>query len=70
MGNEILLNRNGIWSEPVNTDVYIECIRGNVETGDIIAAGHFSTLYHYNGIDWEKFQFQLSSYNPISGFIY
>ncbi len=67
VGEQILLNRNGVWSEPVNTEVYMECIRGNVETGDIIAAGHFSTLYHYNGIDWESFQFQLSSYNPISG---
>ena len=65
-GEDILLNRNGSWTIPYNPNVLMECIRGNKQTGDIAAVGHFATILHYNGSSWKEFQFTITEYSPIT----
>jgi len=66
-GEELQVNRNGEWTKPYKPDVLLECIRGNKQTGDVVAVGHFSTLLHFNGLDWKKFQFSVTEYSPLTG---
>jgi hypothetical protein len=66
-GEDILLNRNGSWTIPYNLNVLMECIRGNKNTGDIAAVGHFATILHYNGSSWKEFKFSVTEYSPLTG---
>jgi len=66
-GVELLVYRNGIWMESYQLEPVMECIRGNKQTGDIAAVGHFATILHYNGSSWKEFKFSTTEYSPLTG---
>ncbi|QQS36339.1 MAG: hypothetical protein IPM56_19215 [Ignavibacteriales bacterium] len=65
VGQEVMRYRNGQWTNILSNSSVMLTIRGNKETGEIAIAGHFSTLYHFNGSTWKEFQFSLTQYTPI-----
>lgn len=67
VGEDLLSNRNGNWAESYQLGPVMQRIRGNKQTGDIVAVGHFATILHYNGSSWKEFQFQVTEYSPFEG---
>jgi hypothetical protein len=66
VGQDVLRYRNGQWNNIISNNAVMNKIRGNKVTGEIAIAGHFSTLYHFNGFDWKEFQFTLTNYTPLN----
>lgn len=65
VGQEVMRYRNGQWTNILSNSSVMMKIRGNKATGEIAIAGHFSTIYHFNGSTWKEFQFTLTDYTPI-----
>ena len=71
VGDEVYsknLLQNAMWRiirvAPTNQYGYVESIRGNAQN-DIIAAGDFGTLLHFNGSTWYNFTPQINMSNAV-----
>ena len=65
-GENIMRYCNSSWIRVVaDTISVINRIRGNISTGEIVAVGHNSTILHFNGLDWHRFNVPAIGFDPL-----
>ena len=56
---------NGIWTAPNLNNITTECISGS-DVNDVMAAGDFGVIFHFNGIRWKEIDDFLNQYKFLS----
>ena len=65
-GENIMRYWNSSWIRVVaDTISVINRIRGNISNGEIVAVGHNSTILHFNGLDWYRFNIPAIGFDPL-----
>ncbi len=64
-GGGVKVYHNGEWTAPNLTNITTECISGS-DVNDVMAAGDFGIIFHFNGVRWQEIDDFLNQYKFLS----